>query len=61
MFTKILVTKAKINIFTYQDTERESHALHCMCTLHYNAKPDSSTGQYRDNSGNHHQDPSSRL
>ena len=31
MFTKILVTKAKINIFMYQDTERESYALHCMC------------------------------
>lgn len=38
MFTKILVTKAKISIFMYQDTERESHALHCMCSLHYNAK-----------------------
>ena len=28
MFTKILVTKAKINILMYWDTERECHALH---------------------------------
>lgn len=62
MFTKILVTKAKINTFMYQDTERESHALCRTCSLHYDSKPDSNTCQYRDNSGNHHQDlPHSAL
>lgn len=47
MFTRMLVTKAEINVFMYQDTEKESYTLYHMYLLLYNTKPDSSTCQYR--------------
>lgn len=56
MFTRILVTKAEINVFMYQDTERESYTLYHMYLLLYNTKPDSSTCQCRITSGNYYQD-----
>lgn len=56
MFTRMLVTKAEINVFMYQNTERKSYTLCHMYLLLYNTKPDSSTCQYRLSSRNYHQD-----
>lgn len=39
MFTRMLVTKAEINVFIYQDTERKSYTLpHVLASLQHKTR-----------------------